>query len=92
MNNFGSDVAPALQVAAQQIGRQLVRAFEQLDASTASVEARKLLHALFVHEAVLTSHQLFPDNDALIQAVEKALAFVRGKPVTHAQPHGCAAA
>ncbi len=80
MNIIDPRLESALRLAGNEIRRRLSEAFGQLDAATGSVETRKLFHALLVREAILTSHQRFPDNAALIEALEAALAIIRGKP------------
>jgi hypothetical protein len=91
MQIMDARLEPAFRLAGGQIGRQLSDAFGQLDAGTGNVETRKLLHALFVQEAILMSHQRFPDNVALIEAIEAALAIVRGNPLLAGRDTRCPA-
>jgi hypothetical protein len=67
-------VAEALRLANGLIERQLDLAFTQLDASTHSVETRKLLHAIFVKKAIEVADSCFPGNCALYGMLNRALA------------------
>jgi hypothetical protein len=74
-----SEIRAALGSGRAVIEQQLSAAFSQLEAATGAVEIRKLLHAAFIRQAILTASARFPDNDALMAAIDEALASVRAR-------------
>ena len=67
------EIRAALGSARSMIDQQLSTAFIQLEAATGAVETRKILHAAFIRQAILTAGERLPDNDALFAAIDEAL-------------------
>lgn len=72
-----SEIRATMGSARGLIEQQLSAAFIQLEAATGTVEIRKLLHAAFIQQAIVTASARLPNNDALIAAIDEALESLR---------------
>lgn len=62
---YQNQLYEALRLGSGMIDRHLTEAFNQLDATTHSVELRKLLHAVLVQRAIELAEMRFPKSGPL---------------------------